>query len=126
MIFKKCQDEKKGGFMQSGTDLSKKSCVPCKEGVPPLEGKALDDLYRQLDPSWKIIDRHHLEREYPFKNFREALSFTNKLGAIAEQENHHPDIFLSYGKVKVQLWTHKINGLSESDFILAAKYDSVA
>lgn len=109
--------------MTSNCDLSKKSCVPCRGGVSPLKGEELLTLYRQLDQNWKIVDEHHLEREFLFKNFQEALEFTNKIGEIAEQENHHPDIFLSYGKVKVQLWTHKIDGLSESDFILAAKYD---
>ena len=109
--------------MNSNYDLSKKNCMPCKGGVPPLKGEPLAQLYRHLSKGWQIIDEHHLEKEYLFKNFSEALSFTNKLGEIAEQEGHHPDIFLSYGKVKIQLWTHKINGLSESDFILAAKYD---
>ncbi len=111
--------------MNSHCDLSKKSCTPCKGGAAPLKGESLVKLYRQLDPHWKIVDEHHLEKEFFFKNFQEALLFTNKIGEIAEQEGHHPDIFLSYGKVKVQLWTHKINGLSESDFILAAKYDKL-
>ena len=104
-------------------NLSKKSCVPCKGGVPPLKGPALQALYDQLGNNWKVIDDHHLEKEYTFKNFREALAFTNKVGAIAEEQGHHPDIFLSCGKVKIQLWTHKIDGLTESDFILAAKCD---
>lgn len=111
--------------MNSNCNLSMKSCTPCKGGVPPLKGESITQLYQQLDKGWQIIDDHHLEKEYLFKNFLEALAFTNKLGEIAEQEGHHPDIFLSYGKVKIQLWTHKINGLSESDFILAAKYDKV-
>lgn len=111
--------------MNTNCDLSKKNCVPCKGGVPPLKGEPLVQLHRQLDKGWKIIDEHHLEKDYLFKNFREALDFTNKIGEIAEQEGHHPDIILSYGKVKIQLWTHKISGLSESDFILAAKYDNI-
>lgn len=111
--------------MNSNCDLSNKNCVPCKGGVPPLKGEPLAQLHRQLGGGWQIIDDHYLEKEYVFKNFKEALAFTNELGKIAEQEGHHPDIFLSYGKVKVQLWTHKINGLSESDFILAAKYDAI-
>ena|SRR3990167_1184099 len=106
-------------------DLSKKTCTPCQKGTPPLKGGKLDQLYQQLKDGWKIIEEHHLEKEYKFPNFKEALSFTNQLGEIAEQEGHHPDIYLSYGKVKVVLWTHKINGLSESDFILAAKCDTV-
>lgn len=111
--------------MNSHCDLSKKNCTPCKGGVPPLKGEALEQLHRQIGESWKVIDEHHLEKEYSFKNFREALAFTNKVGEIAEQEGHHPDILLTYGKVKIQLWTHKINGLSESDFILAAKCDKI-
>lgn len=111
--------------MNSNCDLSNKNCTPCKGGVPPLKGEPLAQLHRQLGGGWQIIDDHHLEKEYLFKDFKEALAFTNELGKIAEREGHHPDIFLSYGKVKVQLWTHKINGLSESDFILAAKYDAI-
>lgn len=106
-------------------DLSKKNCIPCRGGVTPLKGPALAELKRQLDKNWKIVTEHHLKREFTFKDFKEALAFTNKLGEIAEQEGHHPDILLSYGKVEVQLWTHKIDGLSESDFILAAKYDKI-
>jgi 4a-hydroxytetrahydrobiopterin dehydratase len=109
--------------MNSHCDLSKKKCVPCKGGIPPLKGEALIQLHKQLSDGWKVIDEHHLEKEYPFKNFKEALAFTNKVGALAEEEGHHPDLLLSYGKVVIQLWTHKINGLTESDFILAAKCD---
>lgn len=111
--------------MNPRSDLSEKSCVPCKGGVPPLKGKQLAELHRQLGENWKIIDEHYLEKEFCFKNFRQALEFTNRVGEVAEQENHHPDIFLSYGKVIIKLWTHKINGLSESDFILAAKCDKM-
>lgn len=111
--------------MKSQCELAKKNCTPCKGGVPPLKGEPLAQLYRQLGDEWKVIDEHHLEKEYLFKNFREALSFTNKVGEIAEAEGHHPDILLSWGKVKIVLWTHKINGLSESDFILAAKCDKI-
>lgn len=111
--------------MNSHSDLSKKKCTPCQAGVPPLKGEPLAQLFQQLGSSWKMINEHHLEKEYSFKNFAEALAFTNKVGAIAEQEGHHPDILLSYGKVKIQLWTHKIDGLSMSDFIVAAKCDTV-
>ncbi|MCB1213438.1 MAG: 4a-hydroxytetrahydrobiopterin dehydratase [Chlamydiia bacterium] len=111
--------------MSSSCELSKKSCVPCSGGIPPLKGESLAELQLQLDKRWQVVDEHHLEREFIFKDFKEALAFTNSVGEIAEQENHHPDIFLSYGKVKVLLWTHKIDGLSESDFIFAAKVDEV-
>lgn len=90
----------------------------------PLKGQALEPLLQQLGKGWHIVDEHHLEKEYSFKNFQEALDFTNSIGAIAEKEGHHPDIFLTYGKVKIQIWTHKINGLTENDFILAAKCDA--
>ncbi len=111
--------------MERSCDLSKKACTPCKGDTPPLKGEALSSLQKQLDPSWKVHEEHHLEKEYLFRNFKEALSFTNRVGEIAEKEGHHPDIFLSYGKVQIKLWTHKINGLSESDFIIAAKCDAL-
>ena len=105
------------------SDLAKKTCIPCKGGVPPLKGTKLDDLLEKLKNDWKIIKEHHLEKEYSFKNFKEALSFTIKIGELAENQGHHPDIFLAWGKVKLTIWTHKIDGLTESDFIFAAKAD---
>lgn len=107
--------------MNTSCDLSKKSCIPCRGGISPLKGEAINQLLQQLDNGWKVINEHHLEKEYAFKNFKDALAFTNKIGEIAEAEQHHPDIYLSYGKVIVTICTHKIDGLSESDFILAAK-----
>ena len=111
--------------MTSKNELSKKSCIPCTQGTPPLKGEKLTQLYTQLQPGWTVVGEHHLEKEYLFPNFKSALAYTNKVGALAEQEGHHPDIHLSYGKVKIILWTHKIDGLSESDFILAAKCDAL-
>ena len=105
------------------SDLAKKTCIPCKGGVPPLNGAKLDDLLEKLKNDWKIIKEHHLEKEYSFKNFKEALDFTIKVGELAENQGHHPDIFLAWGKVKLTIWTHKIDGLTESDFIFAAKAD---
>ena len=105
------------------SDLAKKPCIPCKGGVPPLKGAKLDDLLEKLKNDWKIIKEHHLEKEYSFKNFKEALNFTIKVGELAENQGHHPDIFLAWGKVKLTIWTHKIDGLTESDFIFAAKAD---
>ena len=104
-------------------DLAKKTCIPCRGGVPPLKGTQLADLQEKLKNDWNIIDEHHLEKEYSFKNFKEALDFTIKVGELAENQDHHPDIFLTWGKVKVTIWTHKIDGLTESDFIFAAKTD---
>lgn len=104
-------------------DLVKKQCTPCVAGAVPLKGEYLAPYSKDLDEGWKIVDEHHLEKTYTFPNFKEALHFTNELGTIAEDEGHHPDLYLSWGKVKVLLWTHKINGLSENDFIMAAKSD---
>ena len=107
------------------SDLATKECVPCKGGVPPLAGKELDDLSRQLGGDWQVVDGHHLEKEYRFPNFVDALAFVNRVGALAEEQDHHPDIYLTWGKVKLTLWTHKIDGLTESDFIFAAKVDQL-
>ena len=104
--------------------LANKHCVPCRGGVPPLAGAALDDLKAQL-AGWEVVKEHHLEKIYTFPDFQKALVFVNRAGAIAEQEGHHPDFHLSWGKVGVELWTHKIDGLTESDFILAAKIDQI-
>ena len=107
-------------------ELAQKNCVPCKGGVPPLKGNDLARLARELGEDWRVVNEHHLEREYKFENFRQALDFTNQVGELAEQQNHHPDIYLAWGKVKLTLWTHKIDGLTESDFIFAAKVNQIA
>ncbi len=111
--------------MHQHSDLLSKKCIPCTVGVPPLKGEKLNILYQQLAPGWNIVKEHHLEKDYVFPDFKTALDFTNKVGALAEEEGHHPDIYLAYGKVKILIWTHKIDGLSESDFILAAKCDEI-
>lgn len=103
--------------------LADKECIPCKGNVPPLKGEALTRLIQELGEGWTMKDEHHLERHYTFKDFREALDFTNRIGAMAEEQGHHPDILLSWGKVILTVWTHKIDGLTESDFIFAAKAD---
>lgn len=105
--------------------LSKKDCVPCKGDVPPLKGDVLQHLHYQLGNGWEVVKDHHLEKTFPFQDFQTALDFTNKVGAIAEHEGHHPDIHLAWGKVRVVIWTHKINGLTESDFVLAAKVQGI-
>jgi 4a-hydroxytetrahydrobiopterin dehydratase len=107
------------------TALAEKECIPCKGGVPRLEGNELSRLTKELGDSWNVADGHQLEKEYKFKNFREALAFTNKVGELAESQGHHPDIFLAWGLVKLTIWTHKVDGLTESDFILAAKADKL-
>jgi 4a-hydroxytetrahydrobiopterin dehydratase len=107
-------------------DLSTKKCIPCSKGTPPLRGDALQTYLKQLPSGWTLVNEHHLLREFSFKNFQEALAFTNQVGALAEEHQHHPDIYLSWGKVRVELWTHKIDGLSENDFILAAKIQLIS
>lgn len=104
------------------TSLAEKTCVPCKGGVPPLKGEELKQLAAQV-PEWSVRDEHHLDRIFQFKNFAEALQFTNRVGELAEEQGHHPDIYLAWGKVGIKIWTHKIDGLTESDFVLAAKID---
>ena len=106
-------------------DLAQKQCVACKGGVPPLAGNDLARLAQQLDAGWRVVHEHHLERDFQFQDFRQALAFTNRVGQLAEEQNHHPDIYLAWGKVKLTLWTHKIDGLTESDFIFAAKVDQL-
>jgi 4a-hydroxytetrahydrobiopterin dehydratase len=103
--------------------LAQETCIPCRDGVPPLKGEELDALQEKLGNGWQIINEHHLEKEYIFADFRQALDFTVKVGEVAENQGHHPDIYLAWGKVKLTIWTHKIDGLTESDFILAAKAD---
>lgn len=105
--------------------LIEQNCVPCRGGIEPLKNKAIEELFGQLSDGWKVINEHHLEKEYEFKNFKQALDFVNKIGEIAEYQGHHPDICLSWGRVKLVLCTHKINGLHENDFILAAKADEL-
>jgi len=104
--------------------LAQKKCVPCRGGVAPLQGEALETLKAQVT-GWQVVNDHHLLKTYSFPDFRAALDFVNKAGAIAEEEGHHPDMLLSWGKVAVTIWTHKIDGLTESDFILAAKLDQI-
>jgi 4a-hydroxytetrahydrobiopterin dehydratase len=104
------------------SELASKHCIPCRGGVPPLKGDALKPFMDQL-PSWNVIAEHHLATTFLFPDFQAGLDFVNRIGAVAEAEGHHPDICLSWGKVDVQIHTHKAGGLTESDFILAAKID---
>jgi len=102
--------------------------VPCKGGVPPLHGAALLVLQRQLGPDgngWQIVDEHHLEKDYRFPDFAAALAFVNRVGAMADEQNHHPDVMLAWGRARITIWTHKIDGLTESDFVFAARCDAL-
>jgi 4a-hydroxytetrahydrobiopterin dehydratase len=107
------------------SNLATKTCAPCRGGVPPLEGEELASLQKQVD-GWNVVEQHHVTKTFTFPNFREALKFVNQVGELAEEQGHHPDIILAWGKVEIRTWTHKINGLTESDFILAAKIDQLA
>ena len=106
-------------------DLAARECVPCKGGVPPLTAVEQNKLLRELGKNWQVIDGHHLENEYRFEDFRQALEFTNRVGELAEAQGHHPDIYLAWGKVRLTIWTHKIDGLTESDFVFAAKAEKL-
>lgn len=106
------------------TELIKKKCLPVVVDAAPLKGEAIKPLYLQLNEGWNVVSEHHLEKTYFFKNFKEALAFANVIGKVAEEEKHHPDLYLSWGKLTVKIWTHKIDGLTENDFILAAKIEA--
>jgi 4a-hydroxytetrahydrobiopterin dehydratase len=106
------------------TELAGKTCIPCKGGTPPLKGEELVDLRRQIS-EWEVVEEHHLRRRFRFKNFREALHFVNEVGELAEEQGHHPDVSFGWGYAEVTVWTHKIDGLTESDFIFAAKVDTL-
>lgn len=105
------------------SELAQRQCVPCRGGVPPLAGEEIKKLHDQLQ-GWEVVNQHHLRKEYRFSNYSEALAHVNHISEIAEAEGHHPDICFGWGKVEVLIWTHKIDGLTESDFILAAKIDA--
>jgi 4a-hydroxytetrahydrobiopterin dehydratase len=106
------------------SELATKTCVPCRGGTPPLKGAELRNLSHQL-PNWNVVDEHHITRTFTFPDFQKALDFVNHVGALAEEQGHHPDILLAWGKAEITLWTHAVNGLSESDFIIAAKIDQL-
>ncbi|HZE69359.1 MAG TPA: 4a-hydroxytetrahydrobiopterin dehydratase [Pyrinomonadaceae bacterium] len=106
-------------------DLASRECVPCRGGVPPLKGEEITKLLTQVD-DWEVVNEHHLKKEFRFSNFRESQDFVNRVGDLAEEQGHHPDICFGWGRAEITIWTHKIDGLTESDFILAAKIDKVA
>jgi len=111
------------GGARPESSLATEKCVPCHGDVPVLRGKELQALARDLGDGWHVVGEHHLEREFRFPDFAQALAFTNRVGALAEGEGHHPEIHLGWGHVRIEIWTHAINGLSRNDFILAAKID---
>jgi 4a-hydroxytetrahydrobiopterin dehydratase len=106
------------------SELAAKTCVPCRGDTPPLKGDGLHGLAAQV-PNWEVVGEHHLRRRFRFKNFREALHFVNRVGELAEEQGHHPDVTFGWGYADVTVWTHKIDGLTESDFVFAAKVDAL-
>ena len=106
------------------SELASRECVPCRGGVPPLKGGELTTLLSELD-GWEVVNEHHLKKEYKFTNFREAQAFVGRAADLAEEQGHHPDICFGWGRAEITIWTHKIDGLTESDFILAAKIDKL-
>jgi 4a-hydroxytetrahydrobiopterin dehydratase len=106
-------------------ELKEKRCRPCEGGIPPLEKEEIEQYQKQLNNEWEVVDRKKIRQTYSFKDFKEALNFANKVGEIAEEEQHHPDLHVYYGKVVIELATHAIGGLSENDFILAAKIENI-
>lgn len=106
-----------------GMDLAQKKCIPCEGGMPPLNEGEIEKLLKHVD-GWEVED-NRLTKQFNFKNFREAMGFVNKIAEIAESEGHHPDISIHYNQVNIELWTHAINGLSENDFIVSAKIESI-
>ena len=105
-------------------ELAKKRCIPCAGGVDPLAGDTLEALSRELGHDWEIVDGRRLAKTFSFDDFASALAFVNRVGVMADAEDHHPDIHLSWGKARVEIWTHTINGLTESDFVFAAKAET--
>ncbi|HTG44053.1 MAG TPA: 4a-hydroxytetrahydrobiopterin dehydratase [Verrucomicrobiae bacterium] len=108
------------------SDLAETKCEPCDNATAALSAEEAGRLEQELGKNWRVVDNHHLEKNFDFKDFREALAFTNKVGEIAESIGHHPDIYLTWGKVRLNIFTHKVNGLTQNDFILAAKFEKAA
>lgn len=107
------------------SQLAKKDCKPCEGGAAPLKGESLKQMQSNLGGNWKVLDEQRLEKEFKFPDFRHALEFVNHVGEVAEEQNHHPDIYFTYGQARIQIWTHSVKGLTESDFVLAAKIDEL-
>lgn len=106
-------------------NLASRECVPCRGGIPPMRGAEIEEFFDELGGGWEVIEEHHLKKRYEFKNFLEAQELVLRVGQLAEEQGHHPDICFGWGYAEIKIWTHKIDGLSESDFILAAKIDKL-
>lgn len=106
-------------------DLDKKKCKPCEGGIPPLNKKEVEEYMKNIHGDWKVSGNKKISKEYSFVNFKHTIDFVNKVADLAEEEGHHPDLHVYYGKVVIELSTHAINGLSENDFIMAFKIDKL-
>lgn len=106
-------------------DLTEKKCVPCEGGVPPLNPQEIEELKKQISSDWKVLENFKIRKDYFFVNYRHTMEFVNKVARLAEEEGHHPVMHVYYAEVDIELWTHAINGLSENDFIMAAKIDKM-
>lgn len=109
---------------ETTTPLAEQTCIACRGNIPALNPETYSRLLAQLN-NWQVVEQHHLMRDYKFKDFMSALAFANEAGRIAEEQGHHPEITIGWGHAQVTIWTHKINGLTNSDFILAAKLDQI-
>lgn len=104
-------------------DLGNRDCVPCHGGVPALEDAGIESLLADLGGGWQVVDGPRLQKRYAFPDFATALTFVDRVGALAERQGHHPELLLAWGSVRVELWTHAVGGLTENDFVLAARID---
>ena len=109
---------------EQGAELASKTCEACSSDTPPMQREEIAEISPQL-PEWEVVEDHHLRRAFRFKNFREALDFVNKVGELAEEQGHHPEIHFGWGHVELEVWTHHIGGLAQSDFVFAAKVDRI-
>ncbi len=106
-------------------DLSKKRCIPCEGGIPPLKEDEIEELKENIKDDWLVVENARIRKEFFFVNYKQTMDFVNKVASLAEEEGHHPVMHVYYAKVDIELWTHSINGLSENDFIMAAKIDTL-
>lgn len=105
-------------------NLSTKKCVPCQGGIPPLTEDEIKEYLPNIQ-GWQVLENKKIHKQFTFESFSKAIDFTNKVAKIAEEEQHHPNISIDYNKVRIDIWTHKIDGLHENDFILASKIDTI-
>jgi len=106
-------------------DLSDKKCKPCEGGVPPLNPQEISEYKKKISAGWTVEENHKIGKVFLFVNYKHTMDFVNKVASLAEEEGHHPVMHVYYSRIEIELWTHAINGLSENDFIMAAKIDKL-